>query len=239
MALTNAQIINLSCQIAKCPNFTVQAGQLLNAILDNLCQTNDFDIARGTAHFSFSGIGGGAGPFQLPADYLRARNNEVFYTIDGVPYVLISVDLSEYDALVQTAGFQSFPTNFATDMSTTPPGMVVWPPANGAYPVTVRYQRQMPTVANPESSNAVPWFPNSTYLKQELTGQLCQLTGDDRAEAFMSDNEDVHPMGSGVVLRKFLKLQGDPEGRAKTVTLDRRRFGASFDRLKSTKQVGW
>lgn len=237
--MTYAQIVSLSCQIAKCPNFTSQASLLLNDLLGTLCRTQDFDIAMGTTVFNLSGAGGGAGPNNLPADYLRARKNEVLYTIDGVPYVMISIDLSEYDALVQTAGFQSFPVNFATNMSTTPPTMFVWPPANGAYPTTLRYQRLMPTVADPATDNTTPWFPDTTYLRQELTGQLCLITGDDRAAQFLSDNEDQHPMGSAVLLRKLLKLQGDPEGRAKTVTLDRRRFGPAFDRLENTKQIGW
>jgi hypothetical protein len=34
-------------------------------------------------------------------------------------------------------------------------------------------------------------------------------------------------------------MTGDSENRAKTVSLDRRRFGTSFDKLRNTKQVGW
>lgn len=240
MALQSQQIISLACQIAKCPGMTVQAGLLLNVILDNLCQTQDIELARGVYTFNFNGgVGNGSGPYTLPADYLRARMDEVFYTINGVVYVLISIDLAEFDALVQTAGFQSFPQNFATDMSTSPPNMYIWPPANGGYPATVRYQKQMPSIANAESSAVAPWFPNSMYLQQELTGRLCQLTGDDRAEAFLSNNEEAHPMGSNVILRQFLKLQNDPEGRAKTVSLDRRRFGPGQRGLPNTKLVGW
>lgn len=239
MALTNAQIISLACQIAKCPGMIVQAGMLYNAILDDLCQTYDFDVARGTFLFNFSGIGGGSGPFPLPADYLRALMDEVFYTVSGVPMPMVSINLSEYDALVQTAGMQGFPQNFATDMSQAPPVMYVWPPANGAYPVTVRYQRQMPAIATPEASAAVPWFPNTEYLKTRLTGELCNLTGDDRANSFLGSDDNATPDGAGVKLRRFLKLQGDPEGRSKTVSLDRRRFGANFQGLPNTKLVGW
>lgn len=237
MALTNAQTISLACTIAKCPNMTSQAGQLYNAILGDLCQTYDFDAARVTLAFNLPG--GVNIPYVLPADYLRAAKNEMFYTIQGVPYVLISMDLSEYDALVQTAGFSSFPTAFATDMSVSPPKMYFWPPSNGAYPATLRYFRQMPDIAAPETSNVVPWFPNSEYLKRRLAGEMCLLTGDDRADSLLSDNEDMHPLGAGVILRKFLKMQGDTEGRAKTVALDRRRFGGSFSGLKNTKLVGW
>lgn len=237
--LTNAQIITLACQIAKCPGMTSQAGQLYNSILDDLCQTYNIDAARTTIVFNFSGSGGGTGPNVLPANYLRADEDEVFWTLNGVPYPLISMDLAEYDALVRTAGFQSFPTHFATDMSKAPPEMFIWPPANGAYPCTLRYFQQMPTIASPELSAAAPWFPNATYLKTQLTGMLCQITGDDRADGFLSDNDEMHPNGAGVQLRKYLKMQGDPLGRAKTVQLDRRRFGRNFATLRNTKQVGW
>lgn len=240
MALTAAQIVALACQVAKCPGFTSQAGQLLNNILDDLCRNYDFDLAKTVANFTFStSINGGAGPFPLPDDFLRADINDVFYTIQGVPYVMVAIDNNEYDALVQTSGFNSYPTFYTTIMTEQPFGMKVWPPASGAYPVTMRYRRLMPPITTPETSTAVPWFPMQTYLRQRLTGELCQLTDDDRWEMFLSDNEDAHPNGAGVVLRKYLKMKDDQANRPKTVTRDRRRFGNNFSQLPNTKQVGW
>lgn len=240
MALTAAQIISLSCQVAKCPGFTSQAGELLNNILDDLCRNYDFDLARTTYNFTFStSTNGGAGPFSLPADFLRADMNDVFYTISGVPYIMIACDNNEYDAFVQTAGFNAYPRYYTTIMEAVPFTMKVWPPASGAYPVTMRYRRLMPVIATPETSATVPWFPQQSYLRQRLTGELMQLTNDNRWEAFLSDNEDAHPNGAGVLLRKYLIMKDDQANRPKTVTRDRRRFGTNFAQLPNTKTIGW
>lgn len=236
MALTYRQIVNLSCQVAKCPGFATQAGQMLNAILNELCETYNISAAFKTTIFQSNA---GAGPYVLPADYLRACTDEVFWTLNGVPYPLTSIDLSEYDILVQTPGFQSFPDRFATDVSLAPPVMYLYPPANGSYPVTVRYWSMMPVVANPETNDTVPWFQFSNYLKTRLIGELCQITGDDRAPSFLGSDDATTPMGAGVLLARWLKLAGDDEGRAITVELDRRRFRGSFRNLPNTKLVGW
>lgn len=244
MALTYAQIVSLACQVAKCPGFTSQAGQLLNNILNDLCINYDFDIAKATYIFNFDlSQNGGSGPFNLPADFLRADLNDVFYTINGVPYPMIAITTAEYDAMVQTPGLQSYPTFYATDFSGVAAGgvptMRVWVPASGAYPVTLRYRRMMPTVATPETNATVPWFPQQSYLRNQLTGELCQLTNDDRWESFLSDNEEAHPNGSGVILRKYLKMKDDNANVQKSVGRDRRRFGSNFDHLPNTKVVGW
>ena len=55
MALTAAQIVTLACQIAKTQGMTAQAGQKLNAILQELCQTYDLSAARLTTTFNFTG----------------------------------------------------------------------------------------------------------------------------------------------------------------------------------------
>lgn len=242
--LTYAQIISLACQVAKCPGYTSQAGMLLNNILTNLCLNYDFDTAKTTFNFNLStSLGGGAGPFPLPADFLRSAFRDVYYTINGVTYVLTPIDNDEYDALNQTPGFQSYPTYYSTWFDTVADGgtpyMKVWAPASGAYPMTVRYFRKMPVVATPETDATVPWFPDQTYLRQQLTGELCQITDDARWEMFLSDNEDAHPNGAGVILRKYLKMKDDHANRAESVQLDRRRFGIQFDRLKNTKTIGW
>lgn len=240
MALTAEQIVSLACQIAKVPGFVSQAGQLLNNILDDLCRNYDFDLAKTTYNFTFStSINGGAGPFPLPEDFLRADISDVFYTIQGVPYIMTPIDNNEYDSLVQTSGFNSYPTVYTTVMEEVPFTMKVWPPSSGAYPVTMRYRRLMPSITLPETSTDVPWFPQTSYLIARLAGELMQLANDNRWEAFLSDNEDQHPGGAGVLLRKYQKMQDDKANRTNTVQLDRRRFGTNFNRLRNTKQVGW
>ena len=214
-----------------------QAGQKLNTILQDLCQNYDLELARGVTLLTFTNS---SGPYTLPTDYLRARKGMIFYMFQGVPYSPVSIDLSEYDLLVQQAGFADFPRDFATDMSQSPPTMFFWPPPSiPGILVTVRYYKQMPDIATPETSSTVPWFPNSNYLITRLAGELMQIAGDDRAEAFLSDNADQHPLGAGVLLRKYLELKDDPEGRTNRVTLDRRYWGTNWNRLKNSKIVGW
>ena len=98
----------------------------------------------------------------------------------------------------------------------------------------------MPDIATPEISTTVPWFTYQQYLITRLAGEMMALADDDRAAAFLTDKEESNPQGAGVLLRRYLNLKDDPEGRAKTVELDRRRFGVSrWDRLPSTKTIGW
>jgi hypothetical protein len=251
MPLTSAQIIALAVQDARVPGMTSQAGQTLNSILSDLCQSYDFALAKKTYFFNFnaSQINSGGQAFQnFPTDYLRGIRNETFYTISGVPYPLIPLDLEEFDMLVEQAGLANFPVFFATDMSLTgatnngTPGVPValfWMIPSGGYPATVRYYSQMPDIATPESSSTVPWFPNQTYLRRRLAGELMALTDDERMAAFLGDDEREHPNGAGVMLRKYLQMKDDKANRIQQVHLDRRRFGESFDRLKNTKLIGW
>jgi hypothetical protein len=111
--------------------------------------------------------------------------------------------------------------------------MYVWPPAAGAYPVTAHYQRQMPdlTTAQLADGVTVPWFPNQNYLITKTAAMLMQITNDDRAETFNKNCEEM--------ARKFLTLQDESDDVVKTVTLDRRRFGMPWDRVRNTKTIGW
>lgn len=234
--LTAAQIVTLATQVAKVPGMTSQAGQLLNAILAELCQNYDFELGSTAYAFSFTGV---SGPYAMPADYLRMKKDTFLYTIDGVPYVLPQVDYPQYLAMIQTPGFQSYPTCFATDASTTPINLYVWPPPSGAYPVTMEYYRAMPEIAAPESSSDVPWFPNQTYLLRRLAGELMQIAGDQRANGFLGDDDRLYPQGAGTLLRKYLKMKDDQLGFVKTVSLDERMFRSPFRALPNTKTVGW
>jgi hypothetical protein len=262
MPLSSSQIVQRACATAHVPHWTSQGGQYLNAILSDLCQSFDFDLAKGTFNFDFTtgivqntnfpNIQSGCGPYALPFDYLRAVKDECIWFNQGVPYPLICVDLSEFDWQVQQAGNQAYPYLFATDLSQIPPVGVVWPGSSGAYPVMIRYYRQMPDIGSgaapvngwnpgtlaPELSPVVPWFPSQRYLLKQLAGQLCEEADDARAQTFLGDGDPNNP-GAQAILRKYLQQKDDNSDRAKRVTLDRRRFSRNFYQLPSTKRVGF
>ena len=258
---TAQQIVTRACRIARAPAFLLDAGDSLNDILNELCATYDFDFARGVTYFNFNQIIGGddysldfsadfgppliggmnSGPYALPVDWLRGRRDEVFYTINGVKYVMINIDLAEFDSLVQQPGLASYPQNYTVDLSVQgadgliQPQMYVWPPPAGSYPVTARYQRRMPEVVNPSTSGAVPWFPDQQYLITRCAAEVMKITNDSRLNEFLGDG----PAGAQGILNRYLKLANDDEDRAKRVTLDRRLFNNDFFRLKNTKTIGW
>ncbi len=252
MAQTAAQICSLARQIAKCPNYLTQSGQWLNVILQELAQDYDFEVIRLTAsgNFATSSISGpgnqyiaGCGPNSLPIDFLRGERNEMIWYLQGVRYVLINLDQAEFDRLVQTAGYTSYPTYYYVDMTGSPaaaPNFYVWPPASGQYPWTLRYFPQKADIATPETSASVPWFPNQNYLITRLAGELMKITNDDRAASFLGDSEENGMIGAGAILTKYLRMKDTPEDRVETVKLDRRIFGTNnWQALKNTKQVGW
>lgn len=238
MALQAQQIISLACQIAKCPNYTTQAGYFLNNVLSDLAQNYDFDVIRKTYNSTFitstsgNGYALGSGPNPMPSDFLRAHKKGAFYYIDGVPYTMIGVEQSEFDQFVQQPGNASYPSMFYVDVSTTPAGLYVWAPAAGQYPFTVRYNPQMPDIATPASSAVVPWFPNSDYLIEAVASRLMAITDDARNKDYRALSEDT--------LTKYLKMKDDPETAVKRVGLDPRRFGnQNWQALPNTKRVGW
>jgi hypothetical protein len=256
MPLSASQIVSMASQIARCPGMIQLAGQRLNAILSDLCQTYDFDLARQSFAFTFnpSQINSQGQAYQnLPANYLRGIRNGSYYIIDGVPYPMIPCDqVEEYNMLVEQAGLANFPVFYATDMSLTGnsnsssgtggaavPVALFWQVPSGAYQAFIYFFAQMPDIATPETSATVPWFPMQNYLIQELAGRMCQITDDERADALLSSDEDRYPQGSAVLLRKYLMMKDDKGTRVKQVQLDRRRFGSSFDRLRNTKSIGW
>jgi hypothetical protein len=257
VSLTAAQICAKAANIARLPGFLTQAGDWLNLVLNELAQNYDFSVNRKTYNYNFnpSQVNYLGQAFQnLPADYLRSINRDSFYVIQGVPYPMIQCDLNEFDQLVQQAGLSNFPVFYATDMSLTGasnslvagtpgttgvPVALFWQVPSGAYPVTQRYYSQPGDIANPSTSNIVPWFPNQNYLVTRVAGQLMMEADDERAPSFLSEDEEMHPMGAGVLLRRYLAMQGDKGTRVQTVQLDRRRFGSNYDRLKNTKSIGW
>ena len=261
-ALSSSQLVARACATAHVPAWVQQGGQYLNIILDDLCQQYDLDLAKGTFNFNFSlgivanpnfiNIQAGSGPYALPLDFLRANKDECIWFNQGVPYPLIAVDISEYDWQVQQAGNQNYPYLVAIDLSQIPPVAVVWPGAGGAFPVMLRYQRQMPAIGSggpavngwnpgslaPEVSPVIPWFPNQSYLLKALAGKLCEEADDTRAQTFLGDGDPNNP-GAGAILRAYLKQANDNSDRAKRVTLDRRRFKHRWSSLPDTKRVGF
>jgi hypothetical protein len=328
--LTCQQLISLATQGAKVTGYTAQAAQLLNEILADECDTNDYAAARGVFFFNFNPtlinpLPGqqqlyGAGPYPLPLDYLRTSGSSgsnpqksVFWVLNGVTYFAFPIDLQEFDEQTQQAGLQNFPYWWATDMSQrtivastvgnthtnllvdqipnlygvqigmtvlgpgipylttivgmpspssitlsqpatasatsqpltigTPPVAYVYPPPNGAYPVTVRYQRLMPDLPldvngnlTPAAAVSVPWFPHQEFLRVKLQGELMRLTNDDRVQLFLGENSDS---GAPAIRRRYLMMKDDSTNRAKRVSLDRRRFGRRWDVLPATKTIGF
>lgn len=174
-------------------------------------------------------------------------------TIDNIPStsglyvgaVVVAKDVPMFTTVTAVAATsvtisQAATATFASEfiLFQQPPMAYVWPPASGAYPAMVRYTRQVPPMTTPETSNYYPWFPDTQYLITALAGRLMQLTGDDRWEAFLSDNSDLHPGGAGVQLRKYLVMKDDTTDRSKRVTLDRRRFGLGVVNLPPSKILG-
>lgn len=238
--LTAAQIVAQCCQNANAPGFTVQASNLLNVILQEICQNYDTSASLKTFQFNLptSVDAFGRATMNFPADYLRGKRGSCWYYIQGVPYALIPLDLDEMDMMVVSPGLQNFPQSFAVDTSKAPPLAYFWMPPSGAFSAFVRYQALMPDIPVP-ADGTIPWFPNQNYLITRLTGELCKITDDERHENLLGNNDEKTPGGAGVLLRNYLTMTGDNENRSKTVKLDRRRFGSSFDRLRNTKQIGW
>ena len=238
MPLNGNQLVAQSCQNASCPGFTAQGQLLLNIVLQELCGTYDFAVARKTLLFNLPTATDALGraPMFFPVDYLRAKPDGNIYFISGVPYDLIPVDLMQLDQLVTTPGLANFPTVFATDVSVSPPIAYFWMPPSGAFQAQLRYQAQMPDMTD---FTQIPWFPFQNYLLTRVTGELCKITDDDRQTSLLSYDEEQHPEGAGSVLRRILRMKEDEENRTKRVKLDRQYFGPAFDRLRNTKQVGW
>lgn len=133
MAATALSIIQRATQIARIPGQIPHAISDLNSLLAHICRTVDFSAARGQFNFTFATnlvtSGGGdivtAAPNPLPMDYLRvgvsggstgSQRSSTWY-IQGVPYDMIEVDLTEWDNQVMQAGTQSYPYLWAKDMS--------------------------------------------------------------------------------------------------------------------------
>ena len=230
MAYTSQKIVQKACTIAKAPGFVQSAGEYLNLILADLCETYDFDFIRETQVLQATpttNTGDGALPigFPLNADHLRTR--EVFYRVNGVTFYLIQMPIEEFDQLPQSTGVSNYPTNYAIDTSTTPYTIYFYEPLVIPLTIFIRYQPLMADIATPETSSVVPWFTNQRYLIKKLAADLMNDTDDARQEKYQDDAEKM--------LRLFLEMKDDKENYAQTIKLDRRVFRGGGS-LKATKQ---
>ena len=236
MALTAAQIINLACSTAKTPGLLTQAGMFLNVILDELPRLNDIEIGRGLWSINTGAPSGlsttsGVPYFNLAPDHLRVLEDECFYLISGVPYTLIQKQLSDFDQLITTTGFNAQMIFYAVDDSQSPAQIMFWPPPNASYTVYIRYEKASSDMTSPESSSTVPKFPLQQYLIWELSARMMDLSDDDRVDKFHEK--------ARVLLSKWLTVQRDMEGTVLRVKLDRNKFSTPWDQLKNTKEVGF
>lgn len=248
------------------PGWLAAGGMHLQAVLDELCQTYDFEgnkasffgnlnpglVAPGTTPPSQQNpnLIAGNGPYNLPSNYLRMRRKTFEYWFNGVPIPLISEDDEEFDNLVQQIGIASLPRIYITDLSNPQaPTFYIYPPPNGSYPFQGRCTILMPaigsnvTAANgwasgnlpPQQSTVVPWFPNTTYLRTRVAGELMKTTGDVRWEKFLGKNNDG--TGAQDILDRVLQAKDDRWTRAQRVSLDNRHFGRRSDKLPDTKNL--
>lgn len=192
----------------------------------------------------------GNGPYPLPTNYLRMRRKTFQYWFNGVPIPLVSEDDEEFDNLVQQIGIASLPRIYITDLSNpAQPTFYLYPPPNGGYPYQGRCSILMPAIGSatvaangwnpgnlpPQSSAVVPWFPNTTYLRTRVAGELMKTTGDQRWKQMLGRAHD----GSGAqdILDRLLQAKDDRWTRAQRVSLDGRHFGRRSDKLPDTKNL--
>lgn len=175
---TCAQIVAQACQDALVPAWTAQAGAKLQMILDELCETYNFEGAKTAFYGSFNpalnvpttppsqdnpNLVPGNGPYALPSDYLRMRKQDFVYWFNGVPYPLVAYEEYEFDRQVQQVGIASLPTTYYTDLSDpNNPVFYIYPPPNAAYPYQGKCQIRMPAVGSNTSGTAIAsngWDP--------------------------------------------------------------------------------
>ena len=222
--LTSQQIVTLATQIAKCPGYTVQAGQMLNMLLAGLAIDYDNNLLRTATTIAVSN----KGPYNLPSGYLRMR--QVTYNLNGVIFDVVQLPLEAYNDLIQTTGLTAtYPYNFAVDDSPSPAILYLYPPPAQAFTLNILYFKQSTDISAPETSSALPWFPYQDYLVHALASELMKITDDARYAGFVEVGENL--------LRKYMRMADDDEGYVKTVNLDPRRFKTTRN-LKPTKLQG-
>lgn len=145
---------------------------------------------------------------------------------------LVSVNTGTQSAVLSQAAVLT--NSAASLMFGYPPTTYIYPPPSSAQQAMIRYQALMPPITD---FTRFPWFPHDGYLIEKLTGRLCQLVDDDRAQ-FLLGGPDVQGSPDNK-LSAYLAAKDDDANRAKTVSLDRRTFGLAWPKLKSTKTIGY
>ena len=226
MPLTAQQIVTLACQTAKCPGFTLQGGQYLNVVLNDLCIKYDLKMNR--VPTTITAQAGQIGPFPLPADYRSTY--DLFYNIDGEPYQLDPCTQEQYDAYFQSAGEANYPYAYMTDLSQVGAGGVaqlwIYPQSTSQLILNHRYEVERAEITNPQTSSVVPWFPDQKWLIKAVAAELMELTDDTRIVAFRAWLVEE--------LRQYLIIEEDERGVLMCVKLDPRRFRSNRS-LKPTK----
>ena len=224
--LTASQIISLAVQIAKVPGMTTQAGQFLNSKLLQLALEQDMDIIRRTTTIN---IITGQVAYPLPVNYLRMR--EAFYNINGSIFWLIQLALKNYDQLNTNPGLTDYPYYYSTDIGTTPPTLLLYPPPSLAFTLQIRYMDNLVEIADPVNSMVIPWFQDQDLLIDMVAEKLMHIADDTRVEQMSRMNDDK--------FRRWIQMSNDKENRATVVEKDERSF-RSIRRVRPTKlQGGW
>jgi hypothetical protein len=222
--LTASQIISLAVQIAKTPGMTAQAGQFLNARLLQLALDQDMDIIRRTTTINV--LTGQVG-YNLPVNYLRMR--EAFYNINGSVFWLIQLSLKDYDQLNTNPGLTDYPYYYSTDIGTTPPTLLLYPPPSLAFSLTIRYMDSLVEISDPVNSAVIPWFQDQSLLINMVAENLMSISDDTRVEMMYKQNDDK--------FRRLIQMSNDKENRAIVVEKDERTF-RSIRRVRPTKLQG-
>lgn len=222
--LTSSQIIGLAVQIAKVPGMTTQAGQFLNARLLQLALEQDHDIIRRTATIN---VITGQANYSLPANYLRMR--EAFYNINGSVFWLINVALKDYDQLNTNVGLTDYPYYYSTDIGTTPPTVLLYPPPSLGFDLTIRYMDSLVEITDPVNSADIPWFQDQSLLINMVAENLMSISDDTRVQMMFQQNDDKY--------RRLIQMANDKENRALIIEKDPRTF-RSIRRVRPTKLQG-
>ncbi len=218
MSLTAAQIVSLACSIAKVPGYTVQGGQYLNLVLDDLVLHRDLKVNRVTTTITVQANSNG--PFNLEADYLRTY--DLFYLVNNMPFMLHPLTTEQYDAIYKDPSVANYPEWWITDLSPLAtaggfPLLNIYPQSSSQLSLTHRYMIKRADISSPESSSTVPWFADQDYLIKATAAGLMNITDDERQPKFLVDCENM--------LRTHLIMGADDEQAVvRAVKLDPVRF---------------
>lgn len=230
--LQSQQIVNLACQIAKCPGFIQQGGQFLNMTLEDLWLHRDLKINRVTEFITVQA--NNFGPFVLPQNYQRTY--DLFFQQNNLPYFLNPISTEEYDQELKDPSIANYPYEFMTilydevkALQQNPPSagqLFIYPQSSGQIVLTHRYMVKQPDITTAETSTVIPWFPDQDYLITATAKRLMQITDDTR--------EADYEVRCTNMLRTHLIMEGDEQQVVKSVRLDPRRFHSNRT-LKPTK----